>query len=537
MVQHAFVTPLPIAGNAIAHPRRACATRMTVAPPVPVSPDPRPNDEQTNWKVSTLSMADLEVRARDMPAARVHFEAHLKACPADVNAWLEWARAEDRLDRPAGGAERVLSRAVACATDDERLWTTWARMARNRSGIDAAVTVLEAAKLACPNSVELCMARAAIEAELCGIIAARPLYKEAVQLDVTNAKTYLTWAVREERAGNVGIARKIFEKAAKSVPKKKAVKLYSAFAALEGRVRNLDKARFLYMRASEADPVDKVVWQAWGTLEAKAGNIGRARQLFERGVLVDPAYAPTWQAWGLLEARARNTDRARTLFERGVRADPTESSTWHAWGQLEGRAGNRKKAKELYREGIIAVERHRRAGPLYLSLAGMLADEGETDGARALYETACERRTERPHDKARLLHAWARMEKSLGNVDVARVLYLRALDERPKDVFTLYSLALLEQEEERYREARELLKRGLAAAPGDVKCAMALAVLEWNRFENEGGVERARKMFENWAHRCRNDRSFLRAYSAFEAAKGDKALANRLRSLAERAGR
>lgn len=512
---------------------------MTVAPPVPVSPDSRPDSDDTpvNWRVSSLSLADLEVRARDIDAARVQFELHLQQNPSDSNAWLEWAKAEDRLSADKGAAERVLSRAVACVIEDSRIWCTWARIAKKQSGIEACISVLNAGIIACPTSVEIAMARAKIETEQCGIIAARSYYKEALQIDLKRCKTYLIWASQEERSGNVTIARKLFEKALKHVQRDDIAIVYSAFASLESRLRNTEKARFLYMRAAEANPVDKIVWQAWGSLESKMGNAQRARQLFERAVVVDPSYASTWQAWGLLEMKMKNFSKAKTLFERGVKADPSESATWHAWGQLEGKLGNRVKQRELFENGILAVGNRGRAAVLHLALAGMLVDSGEIEKAREIFEKGCDRRMERPHDVARLLHAWAGMERGVGRNEVARVLYERALVERPKDVVTLCSLAGLEEEMKRYRVARNLLKRGLDVAPGDVKCAMKLAVVEWSYFASSGGVRRARAIFEKWAPRCRNDKGFLRAYAAFEAAKGDEELAQRLRTLAERIGR
>ena len=70
-------------------------------------------------------------------------------------------------------------------------------------------------------------------------------------------------------------------------------------------------------------------------MEQKQGNIEQARELFQRGTQADPTSAPTWQAWALMEQQQGNIERARELFQRGTQADPTSAPTWQAWALME----------------------------------------------------------------------------------------------------------------------------------------------------------------------------------------------------------
>ena len=55
--------------------------------------------------------------------------------------------------------------------------------------------------------------------------------------------------------------------------------------------------------------------QAWARLEAKRGNLNKARQLFRLGADCDPTHTYIWQAWGVMEFNAGDLDRARELFQ------------------------------------------------------------------------------------------------------------------------------------------------------------------------------------------------------------------------------
>ena len=80
---------------------------------------------------------------------------------------------------------------------------------------------------------------------------------------------------------------------------------------------DLDQVRQVFNPASEDVDVRKYVLNIWAILEKQAGNIDKARSLFEKGTQADPKHAPSWQAWALMERDQGNIDKARSLFETG----------------------------------------------------------------------------------------------------------------------------------------------------------------------------------------------------------------------------
>ena len=76
--------------------------------------------------------------------------------------------------------------------------------------------------------------------------------------------------------------------------------------------------------------------QAWARLEAKRGNLDKARQLFRLGADCDPSHTYIWQAWGVMEFNAGDLDRARELFQEvsfGVSLD-LRGSCWARGSRL-----------------------------------------------------------------------------------------------------------------------------------------------------------------------------------------------------------
>ncbi len=130
------------------------------------------------------------------------------------------------------------------------------------------------------------------------------------------------------------------------------------------RTGDQESARWLFKKATEADPRDAVSWQAWALLERDHGNPGSiddqhtARWLFKKSTEADPRHAASWQAWALLEADHGNPGSiddqhtARWLFKKSTEADPRDAASWQAWALLEERHGNRERFASLLAEGL-----------------------------------------------------------------------------------------------------------------------------------------------------------------------------------------
>jgi len=163
---------------------------------------------------------------------------------------------------------------------------------------------------------------------------ARALFMAATEAEPNDAPNWQSWAILEEKQGNLGAVDQQYT------------------------------ARWLFNQGTKADSTHAPVWQAWALLEEKQGNIGAvdqqytARWLFNQGTKADSKHAPVWQAWALLEEKQGNIGAvdqqytARWLFNQGTKADSTNAPTWQAWALLEEKQGNLDKAKQIAQQGL-----------------------------------------------------------------------------------------------------------------------------------------------------------------------------------------
>jgi tetratricopeptide (TPR) repeat protein len=515
----------------------AHATGARAGPHPGVPAEPATDTPAAAW----LASARREAAAGNVLAARHMFECAVAAAPPnDGRTWLAWARCEARVAEYTD-VVRVLRRATDAVPNDPYLWHFWAQQAmRTRGGgvagaLKIARDILVRGAEHCPTSAALLSELAKLQVKASNYPEARRLYAEAVAVDPTDSHTYMDWANLERRSGRGRSARAIFTDGVKHVSRRDAAVLYTAFAQFEASDKHPDQARFLYGRAAEANPMDTYVWQTWGCFEEAEGNVERARQLFERGVVVTGGQIATvWQAWGMLEQRAGHPNVARHLFERGTRANPTDAATWVAWGRLEATAGNRVEARRLFEHAASQMDDRSAAGPLFLSWAQLEASTGNVDCACDLLRRAVDRASDTPSDTVRLLHTWAGLEWRAGRKNIAKSNFESALKLRPRDPKTAHAFARLKIEMGNYDGARVLLRAARRQAPSDPFVMSTLALLEWQHFPEDGGIERARNLFSNGARQNPNDATLIKAWATFESAQGDLELGKRLRDVANK---
>lgn len=141
-----------------------------------------------------------------------------------------------------------------------------------------------------------------------------------------------------------------------------------------------------------------------------------------------------------------------------VRAVP-EAGPYHVYlGNAHRHQGRRDQARQAYVRALAL-------GPYlpeaYVNLAGVLADDGHVEGARAMLRMGA---TATPHF-APLYYAWATLELAQRNREFARRLYGEALKRNPHMPEALNNLGLLVWEEGRREEAQALFRRALRADP------------------------------------------------------------------------
>lgn len=500
--------------------------------------------------------------------------------PSNGRAWLSWARTEAsfqagararRRSALARGAQRhddssdeardvnsealgilrgpsfdavidVLERAVVAVPNDPYIWHYWARyeLRRNaspggrRDTRTTVLSILSRGLIECPSSAILTAEAARIEATMGHYDRARDLFERAIALDSADSHIYMEWAKMEIQCRRRSAARAVFAAGVKSVPKKDAAVLYTEFGRFEEKAGHPEQARFLYERAAASCPSDRYIWPVWAAFEERNGDVDRARKLYEQAVLVDGGNASrVWHAWGSLEFRQGNDEAARKMFERGTRADPRDASNWAAWARLEAtKTGNPVEARRLFEHASQNLRAADAARLLFLHWAAFEANCNELEAACDVLRRGLKRRNSSRADSARMTHMLGQYEWRRGNLPDARRHLTSALRLSGGDVRTRHALARLLVQMSEPEEARRLLRTARRTAPLDTHILLTLAQIEAQSFADQGGIVRARSLYEDGARSSPNDAMLFRAWSSFERRYGDSASASRIRRYA-----
>lgn len=101
-----------------------------------------------------------------------------------------------------------------------------------------------------------------------------------------------------------------------------------AWAVLEDRVGNTGKARKLFDAATAADQTHPAAWQGWAHLELREGNSKKARALLKKGLKYHGPNEYLLQTLALIDVNMGRYEQARNLFAKATRANPKSAASW-----------------------------------------------------------------------------------------------------------------------------------------------------------------------------------------------------------------
>ncbi|ESR32626.1 hypothetical protein CICLE_v10004521mg [Citrus x clementina] len=314
---------------------------------------------------------------------------------------------------------------------------------------------------------------------------ARAIYAKGSQATQgENPYIWQCWAVLENKLGNIGKARELFD--ASTVADKGHIAAWHGWAVLELRQGNIKKARQLLAKGLKFCGGNEYIYQTLALLEAKANRYEQARNLFRQATKCNPKSCASWIAWSQMEMQQENNLAARQLFERAVQASPKNRFAWHVWGIFEANMGFIDKGKKLLKIGYavnprdpvllqslalleykystanLARKLFRRASeidprhqPVWIAWGWMEWKEGNLDTARELYERALsiDSTTE---SAARCLQAWGVLEQRVGNLSAARRLFRSSLNINSQSYITWMTWAQLEEDQGNSVRAEEI---------------------------------------------------------------------------------
>lgn len=292
---------------------------------------------------------------------------------------------------------------------DGRLFNAWAKLESKSDSLAAARDILKKGMLLYPKDHTLFQAAGNIEERMGNSLAARDLYSASLHIK-PSAPTLVSYAMLEMqsplkgKSANVTMARKLFQEALLIEPKHAPA--YNAFANLERRQGNIDKAKQLYRDGINANCTDpSSVYHGLAKLQLSLGEVENARRTLQQGLQLFKTHdssifvkkndnvafiahtlamielncnnnakaareildeglwhcrssSPLLLGVAQCESRLGNEQNAREMFEKAIKADESHAQAWQAFGVMEMRAGNYGAAKTLFECGLKNAPNH-----------------------------------------------------------------------------------------------------------------------------------------------------------------------------------
>ncbi|KAG8710017.1 NineTeen Complex (NTC) component [Ceratobasidium sp. 394] len=408
-----------------------------------------------------LSYTEMELKARNVQHARNLFDRAVTLLPRIDQLWYKYVYLEELLQN-VPGARQVFERWMAWEPDD-KAWQAYIKLEERYHELDRA---------------------SAIYARW---IAVRP-----------EPRVWVKWGKFEEERGKPDKAREVFQTAleffgdgAEEVVQAQAV--FAAFAKMETRLKEYDRARVIYKFALSRVPrsISAALFAAYTKFEkqhgersgAEAAVLGRRRIQYEDELQQDSRNYDVWFDYTRLEEEAY-----RAAKEDGMDVD----------GSGVGEGGSVERVRDVYERAVAQIppggeKRHwRRYVFLWLNYA--VFEELETRDitrARQIYTTAIKVIPHRQFTFAKLWIMAARFEIRQLDLMAARKLLGAAIGMGPKEAL-FKGYIQLELELREFDRVRKLYEKYLEYDPTNTSAWIRFAELETTL----GDLARTRALFE-----------------------------------------
>ncbi len=315
----------------------------------------------------------------DIAAARESVERILEENPQDTRGLallgsIELAEGET--------ADAVQSLRTALAADPASLPVlSMLAEAYIRSGeYELAIEVMQDAQALAPRSAPIAMTLARAHLALGQPDRARSaLERLADEAEVSPALLELLFEAQSS-SGDVTAAAATARRYSDRLPQSATAAILLARAAeaeqaWAGAVAN-------YRRALDIESENFIAVQGIARIAEADGNPALARDALERFVERVPDHAQALNLLSRIHLRSGNTVRAAALARQSIDARPDTSTGYASLALVHLESGEVSAAIDVYRRGFAAT----RNQPLAFSLAGLLRQQGDTEGAIAVYE-------------------------------------------------------------------------------------------------------------------------------------------------------
>ncbi|TFK65896.1 protein prenylyltransferase [Pluteus cervinus] len=440
-----------------------------------------------------LSYTEMELKSRNVQHARNLFDRAVTLLPRVDQLWYKYVYLEELLQN-VPGARQVFERWMQWEPDD-KAWQAYIKLEQRYQELDRASGLYER------------------------WVAIRP-----------EPRVWVKWAKFEEERGRVDKAREVFKTAleffgddAEQIEKAQAV--FSAFAKMETRLKEYERARTIYKFAlqrisrSQSGPL----YAAYTKFEKQHGTrttlestvLGKRRIQYEEELAHDGRNYDAWFDYARLEEEAYRDQkddgatqeeedaavgRVREVYERAVAQVPPggEKRHWRRYIFLwlyyalfeETETKDYARARQVYQTAVnIVPHKQFTFAKLWVMFAKFEVRRLELTAARKILGTAigmC--------PKEALFKGYIDLEIELREFDRARKLYEKYLEFDPSNSSAWIRYAELESQLQDFARTRAIFELGVSQSP------LSMPELIWKAYIDfeieEGEREAARSLYE-----------------------------------------
>ncbi|TFY75779.1 hypothetical protein EWM64_g8233 [Hericium alpestre] len=460
-----------------------------------------------------LSYSETELKARNVQHARNLFDRAVTLLPRIDQLWYKYVYLEELLQN-VPGARQVFERWMAWEPDD-KAWMAYIKMETRYNELDRASVIYER------------------------WVAVRP-----------EPRVWVKWGKFEEERAKVDKAREVFQTALEffgdeeeQVDKAQAV--FSAFAKMETRLKEYERARVIYKFALSRLPRSKSanLYAAYTRFEKQHGTrtslestvLGKRRIQYEEELAHDGRNYDVWFDYARLEEGAyqqlkeegataeeeeKSAGRVREVYERAVAQVPPggEKRHWRRYIFLwlfyalfeETETKDYARARQIYQTAVqLAPHKQFTFAKLWITYAKFEVRKLDLPAARRILGAAigmC--------PKEALFKGYIQMEFDLREFDRVRTLYEKYLEFDPTNSAAWIRYAELETQLADFPRARAIFELGVSQP------LLSMPELLWKAYIDfeveEGEREKARALYERLVDSSGHWKVWV-AYALFEA--------------------
>ncbi|ODN82890.1 pre-mRNA-splicing factor CLF1 [Cryptococcus amylolentus CBS 6039] len=500
---------------------------------------------------------DLEELSEFQARKRTEFEGRIRYSRDSIMAWIkyaQWESSQNDFDR----SRSVFERALDVDPRSVDLWTKYTDMELKARNINHARNLFDRAITTLPRVDSLWYKYVYLEELLLNVPGARQIFERWMQWE-PNDKAWQSYIKLEERYNELDRASAIYERwiACRPIPKN-----WVQWAKFEEDRGQPDKAREVFQTALEffgdgEEEVEKaqVVFGAFARMETRLKEFERARVIYKFALARLPRSKSASLYSQYTKFEKQHGDRAgveltvlgkrRIQYEEELAYDPTNYDAWFSLARLEEDAyradkedgsedANPTRVREVYERAVAnvppAIEKRYWRRYIYLWLQYAAFEEIDTkdfDRSRDVYKAAIKLVPHKSFTFAKLWLSYAYFEIRRLDVTAARKVLGAGIGMCPKPkLFTGY--IELEMRLREFDRVRTLYEKFLTFDP-----SLSSAWIQWTQVESAvEDFERVRAIYELAVQQALDMPEVVwKAYIDFEAGEGER---ERARSLYER---